>query len=265
MSFHVNSSELRAFFSEGLITEGTNMKLSNLGAAAAMVVLVTACDGDNGNGSMPTSYNFVTPTANAQRNYQETIIDNVGNTIVETYSQTVTTVNSDGSYVVLQEDTTGNAIIEDGTTYTIPTETINVNNSGQQTMYSFTNTSGATEVCTYSPHGPSPDFPITVGQTWTLQYTLTCGSAAAVSHTQTGTVVDVESVTVPAGTYNALKLQSTDTSTNAKGTTITQTTTNWRDVVTGFSVQRTSTRAYSGTLPTTGYAVSISLALESTN
>jgi hypothetical protein len=46
---------------------------------------------------MPTNYDFVTPTANAQKNYQETIVDNLGNTIVETYSQTVTTVNSDGS------------------------------------------------------------------------------------------------------------------------------------------------------------------------
>jgi len=241
------------------------MKLSNLGAVAATAALISACSGDNGSSSMPTSYDFVTPMANAQRNYQETIVDNVGNTIVETYSQTVTTVNSDGSYVLLQDDTTGNAIIEDGTTYTIPTETINVNNNGQQTTYSYVNTSGATVDCTYAPHGPSPDFPLTVGQTWTLQYTLTCGSTAAVSHTQTGTVVDVESVTVPAGTYNALKLQSTDTSTNAKGTTLTQTTTNWRDVVTGFSVQRNSTRAYSGTLPTTGYPVTITLVLENTN
>lgn len=241
------------------------MKFLNLGAAAAMAALVTACDGDNGNSSMPSSYAYVVPTANAQRNYQETIIDNEGNTIVETYSQTVTAVNLDGSYVVLEEDTTGNVIIEDDTTYNIPTETIDVNNNGQEMTYSFTNTNGATEVCTYSPHGPGPDFPLTVGQTWTLQYTLTCGSAAAVSHTQTGTVVDVESVTVPAGTYNALKLQTTDTSTNAKGTTITQTSTNWRDVVSGFSVQRNNTRAYSGTLPTTGYPVSIALVLENQN
>jgi hypothetical protein len=241
------------------------MKLSNLGAAAALAVLVTACNGDNGSSSMPASYDYVAPTANAQENYKETIIDNVGNTIVETYSQTITAVNSDGSYVVLEEDTTGNAIIEDGRTYTIPTETINVNNNGQEMTYSFTNTSGAAEVCTYSPHGPGPDFPLTVGQTWTLQYTLTCGSAAAVSHTQTGTVVDVESVTVPAGTYNTLKLQTTDTSTNANGTTITQTSTNWRDAASGFSVQRSTTRAYSGTLPKTGYPVNISIVLENQN
>jgi len=82
---------------------------------------------------------------------------------------------------------------------------------------------------------------------------------------QTGAVVDVESVTVPAGTYTAVKLQSTDVWTNADGTTITQTAFNWRDVDTTFSVQRTITRAYSGTLPTTGYEVTAQVVLQSTN
>jgi hypothetical protein len=60
------------------------MRLSNLGADAATSVLISACNGDNGSSSMPTSCDFVTPTADAQKNYQETIVDNLGNTIVET-------------------------------------------------------------------------------------------------------------------------------------------------------------------------------------
>jgi hypothetical protein len=94
---------------------------------------------------------------------------------------------------------------------------------------------------------------------------VTCGTATPVNHTQTGAVVDVESVTVPAGTFTAVKLQSTDVWTDVNGTTITQTAFNWRDVDTTFSVQRTITRAYSGTLPTNGYEVTAQVVLQSTN
>ena len=77
--------------------------------------------------------------------------------------------------------------------------------------------------------------------------------------------MDVETVTVPAGTYTAVKLQSTDVWTTADGTTITETAFNWRDVETTFSVQRTVTRAYTGTVPTAGYEVTAQVVLKSTN
>jgi hypothetical protein len=62
-----------------------------------------------------------------------------------------------------------------------------------------------------------------------------------------------------------VKLQSTDVWTNADGTTITETAFTWRDVDTTFSVQRTITRAYSGTLPTKGYEVTAQIVLKSIN
>jgi hypothetical protein len=77
--------------------------------------------------------------------------------------------------------------------------------------------------------------------------------------------LDVESVTVPAGTFTALKLQSTDAYTTADGTVITQTATNWRDVNTLFSVQKETTLVYSGTLPANSYAVSSQTQLQSEN
>jgi hypothetical protein len=240
------------------------MKFSNVAAATALTVLMTACNGSN-DSAAPMTYDFVAPQVNSQRSYTQTIIDNSDNAIKETYSDTVTTVNSDGSYVVMEEDTTGAPSVVDGTSYSIPTETIDVNAQGRDTSYSYTNASGTLETCTYSPYGPGPAYPVTVDGTWTTQYTVTCGTSGPVSHTQTGAVVDVESVTVPAGTYTAVKLQSTDVWTNADGTTITQTAFNWRDVDTTFSVQRTITRAYSGTLPTTGYEVTAQVVLQSTN
>ena len=78
-------------------------------------------------------------------------------------------------------------------------------------------------------------------------------------------MLDVETVTVPAGTYSALKLQSVETWTNAAGTTYTDTITNWRDINTLYSVQETITRVLGGTLPANGDAVSIQTVLQSAN
>jgi hypothetical protein len=80
---------------------------------------------------------------------------------------------------------------------------------------------------------------------------------------QNGTVVDVESITVPAGTFNAIKLQSTISWTDALGTMRTQTVTSRRDVLTLVSVKESVTIAYAGTLPITGYPVSEETVLQS--
>jgi hypothetical protein len=240
------------------------MEIARLGTMAAVTLVLAGCLKD-GNEAPPSTYHFIAPSVGFERNYQQAIVDNENNTINETYSINVTTVNSDGSYVLLQEDTTGSSPVVDGTTYTIPTETIEVNNESQDTTYTALEPNGTVETCTYDPNGPGPGYPLTVGNTWTLTYTLTCGTAAPVTYTQTGNVLDVESVTVPAGTYTAIKLQSSIAWTTAGGTTITETVTNWRDIDTLFSVQQYITRVYSGTLPTTGYPVSETLQLTSEN
>ena len=83
--------------------------------------------------------------------------------------------------------------------------------------------------------------------------------------TQSGTVVDVESVTVPAGTFTALKLQSTIVWTDNNGTTHTQTSTNWLDTTSFHSVKQSSTYVDTGTPPADGYAVSRQIELQSTS
>jgi hypothetical protein len=177
----------------------------------------------------------------------------------------VTSVNTDGSYVLLQEDTTGGPIVVDGTTYSIPTETIQVNNQSQDTSYTALEANGDVDSCSYAPHGPGPGYPLSIGETWSIAYTLTCGTQAPISYTQSGNVLDIESVTVPAGTYTAIKLQSVITWTTAAGATITETVTNWRDTATLFSVKQSVAQVYAGTLPTTGYAVGIEIELQSEN
>jgi hypothetical protein len=229
-------------------------------ALVAAAALLSSCGGSGSDDGI--LYAFVPPTLHSERAYSETTVDNENNTIELSYTDTVTAVNGNGTYTVLQEDPNHESVVVNGTDYLIQTQTIQVNNSGQELSYAYDDAAGAPFNCTYTPHGPGPDFPVAVGVTWTLNYTIACGGQTPVSYAQTGTVVDDESVTVPAGTFNAIKLQSTLTWTDAQGTQRTQTVINWRDVLTSISVKQSISIAYSGTLPTTGYAVSREIILQ---
>jgi hypothetical protein len=212
---------------------------------------------------MGTAYALVPPVVNSTRTYSETIVDNANNTIVIGYTQTVIAVAADGTITEMQQSTSNDEVIVNGTNYTPLTETETYDgSSGQETSYTYTTAGGEPTTCTYDPRDGGPDFPLRVGQTWSISYTFACGSNSPVTYEQTGSVVDVESVTVPAGTFNALKLQSTVSWTNLQGTTRTQTITNWRDIATSHSVKEDVTIAVSGTLPTTGYPVSREILLE---
>jgi len=230
--------------------------------AAALAASLAACGGGSSDGHSAL-YMYVAPPDHSQRLYAETIVDNQHMVIQLSYTQTVTAVNADGSYTVLQEDPNHEAPVADGTTYGIQTETISVNNSGHATGYTVVGPGGTPIVCTYTPNGPGPDFPVAVGETWTLDYTFGCGAQPPVAYVQDGTVVDLESVTVPAGTFTALKLQSTISWTDALGTMRMQTVTNWRDVLTLVTVKASITISYAGTLPVTGYPVSKEIVLQS--
>ncbi len=231
--------------------------LALVGAAA----LLSSCgDSSSDDGIL---YAFVAPSLNSERMYSEMIVDNENNTIDLAFTDTVTAVNGNGTYSVLQEDPNHESVVVNGTDYLIQTQTIQVNNSGQEIHYAYVDTAGTPFNCTFTPHGPGPDFPVAVGMTWSLSYTFACGEQTPVTYVQTGTVVDVESVTVPAGTFNALKLQSTLAWTDAQGTQRTQTVSNWRDVLTSVSVKQSVTIAYSGTLPMSGYPVSREIILQS--
>lgn len=231
---------------------------------AALAASLSGCGGGGGtsNGDSPL-YRFVTPPVSSKRQYAETIADNQHSAILLSYTQTVTAIAGDGSYTLVQQGTNNQSQVVDGTSYFIQDETLSVNSSGQTTAYTFVGPGAAQITCTYVPNGPGPDFPVAAGVTWTVDYTLGCDTQAPVAYVQNGTVVDAESVTVPAGTFNAIKLQSTISWTDALGTTRTQTVTDWYDVLTLVLVKESVTIAYAGTMPITGYPVSTETVLQS--
>ncbi len=234
--------------------------------AWAQVAVLSGCGGGDGDNSpgMGTAYAFVPPVVNSTRTYRETIVDNANNTIVVGYLRTVTAVAVDGTITEMQQSTTGNSAVVDGTNYAPLTETETYDSSsGQETSYTYTDAGGDAIVCTYDPRDGGPEYPLRVAQTWTIDYTFACGSETPVMYQQTGSVIDVETVTVPAGTFDALKLQSTVTWTNLQGTSRTETVTNWRDIATSHSVKENITIVVSGTPPATGYPVSREILLES--
>jgi hypothetical protein len=118
--------------------------------------------------------------------------------------------------------------------------------------------------CAFDPHAAGPDFPVRVGQTWDSEYTGSCDDGGgSIAYRQQGSVVDIESVSVLAGTFMALKLQSTITWTDSHGTMRTETATNWRDIKTLDTVKESLMIEVSGTMPAGGYAVSREIQLES--
>jgi hypothetical protein len=225
-------------------------------------ILLPGCGGGGGNGGSTATYPFVTPAVASQRSYAQTIVDNAGNSIDERYTDTVLAANADGSFVVQHRDPTNTSVTVNGTTYSVTPETVTIDASGRDLSYTYAQ-NGNSISCSYNPQGPGPEYPVSVGQTWSTSFTLACGGGSGVGYTQSGTVEDVESLTVPAGTFSAIKLQSTLVWTNPAGTTRTETIIRWRDAATGQALKEVSSLAYSGTPLTSGYPVTVTIALQS--
>jgi len=213
-------------------------------------------DSDNQSGGSGASYAWVAPPLNRTLSFTLRTIDNSSNTIDQRYTETVTSVNADGSFTQLQQGQGNQTAIVNGTNYSVLTETIDLDDSGRTTSYSYTNAAGVLVTCVEAPHGLGPSFPLRVGASWSLSFTISCNGSTPITYTQQGAVDAPESVTVAAGTFSAIKLLSTVVWTDPNGTTHTETLTNWRDVVTLVSVQETTAVTISGTVPTVGYAVS---------
>jgi hypothetical protein len=184
-------------------------------------------------------------------------------------TQRVTSVNADGSWLETYLDT-ANASIGVAT----------YNSQGNRT--SFRNDASNAQTCNrptgragdklakYTPEEKLLAFPLTVGSTFVGTWKATCGTDAAVVDSQdesiNARVVGYESVTTPAGVFNALRIDETTTvsnSTNAgfPGGGYTQTVSVWFDPVLGRNIKFSGVRKYLGT-PT---AEQSALLVETTN
>jgi hypothetical protein len=235
-----------------------------LATALVLPAFLAACGGGSSGSSPPAqTYAYATPAVNSQRVYAVTDVDNSSSIIQLTSQQTVTAVNADGSFVRNIVDPNGTSVVLNGTTYSIVPGDWSLDATGHDTAVTFNPQSVSPTTCTYTPHGLGPVYPLTVGETWQLTYTYACQGGLTLTVTQTGQAMDVETVTVPAGSYSAIRLQSTVTWTTAIGTQVTETLTRWADAGSGQSLRETSQYAYGGTLPPNGHLASQTVVLQS--
>jgi hypothetical protein len=200
---------------------GVDMHFLKYCGGALIAALVVACGSEN-SAESKTPHSIATPKVNSQQIYSHT---STNSTDYRT-SVTVTSVNADGSFVTVRDYLTGNS----------PSLTSLLNNSRQELSYSTTSPNGAPLACTITPHGSGPDYPLAVGQTWSQNYVITCGTVT-ISYTDTGVAMGIESVTVPAGTFSTVKLQDTLIITRPNGAKLTNTLTSWRDMNTGVPIK----------------------------
>jgi hypothetical protein len=248
-----------------------NKMRTRAGFAATLLALtlIAGCGGGGGGGEsaaggQAATYTFVRPKLGTRLVYGEQLVDNRNNTVNRTIVENVTAVNADGSFAVHEEDPSHNQFFSgtvDQTAY--PTD-YQYNASGQPLSWVVNRGNGVTVSCVISGGLSGAPSTLASGQGWTTSYTQTCGSGTGTAFNQTGTLVGLETVTVPAGTFSAFKFTTTVTMT-ANGTTRTETVTRWRDASGADShvLKSTSVFSYSGTAPASGALVSESRELQS--
>jgi hypothetical protein len=117
----------------------------------------------------------------------------VGNTTAVTqYADHVTTVNADGSYGFDRIDADGNA-----------TERYTSNVDGDRTSRRVLANGN---LCSFSPGRNYLSFPLSVGKTWLSNWTQNCTLGYRETANQLAAVTGRETVTVPAGRFDALRI-----------------------------------------------------------
>ena len=214
-------------------------RTTRVGAICALGGLLAACGGGGGgdsgnNGPAPgqppagtTTYTPGTPVVGATDVFKITSADDSNNVIVVGYTQQVQSVSGTHSYVLTQVDPSNDTPVVNGVDYHFNATTLNFDD-GREASLSDTNESGAVQNCTFTNQSGGHPSPWWVGQTFTLATQESCTPGDAFTLTENGTVAALEQVTVPAGTFSALRLQTTETWTE-NGQTVTEQITHWVD------------------------------------
>lgn len=206
-------------------------------AMLATALLLSACGGGGGGGGgesaapQPVTYTFVLPTLGQSQTYTMTETNFDKRSATYGYTEAVTQMPGDGTY---QETWTPSqsSLFFDGTSRGFDIEKDTYDNKGQETQYGHYYNGSLDLTCNYAYANGGQPATLTQGQAWVNTVTSSCGSAGTPStYTANATFLGMESVTVPAGTFNAYKFQYVITTLypQTAGASNTQTTTEWRN------------------------------------
>jgi hypothetical protein len=234
---------MRAFREEENMT-----KTTTLAALFAACATLAACGG-NGDATspppapLPQTFSYVAPTLGSTDTWTRTLTDSVGTRVTLQLRQRVTQANPDGSEVWIYDDPTGVVETHDGLTFRTTPQVDDVSPSGNVTAYTNTHLDGTQVTCTYGPAGSGTAAAnvgrvtalaarrgesFSIGQTWTSSYTISCAGQTPVTYHATASVIGYETVSVPAGTFQAVK-ETVVLAYVDNGSASTSSTTLWRD------------------------------------
>ena len=227
-----------------------------IGAICALGSLLAACGG-GGSGDGPatgqpptgtTTYTPGTPVVGGTDMFAITSVDDSNNTIVVGFTQQVQSVSGPHSYVLTQADPSNASAIVNGVDYHFDATT-QTYDQGRETALTATSAGGTVQNCTFTLQSGGHPAPWWVGQNFTSAAQESCTPGDIRSISVNGTVAALEQVTVPAGTFSALRLQTTEVWTE-NGQTVTEQITHWVDPAHWFfTVKTLITFTRSGNVP----------------
>lgn len=239
-------------------------------ALIAAPILLAACGGGGVEAKNPEPaaapvppYQFKASRAGTHLEYAASLVDNLGNTLNRTVTEDVTALNADGSFTVHEEDPSHDIVHSGVTDQSLYPSDFQYNAAGQPTGWTIAAPAGTVR-CAVSGGTVGAPATLASGSDWNTSYTETCGSGAGVLYTQSGTLAGIESVTVPAGTFQAYKFVAT-TSRTVNGVTQIETSTRWRDAAGSDSrmVKEAQVFTYSGAAAPAGAPLQQVLQLQS--
>ncbi|MGN6528411.1 MAG: hypothetical protein ACTHL8_18635 [Burkholderiaceae bacterium] len=231
---------------------------THLGAAGALGCLLAACGGGGGDGNTggasgqppagATTYTQTTPVAGATDVFSITSVDDSNNTVTVGYTQRVASVTGPHSYVLTQVDPSNDSPVVNGVNYHFNATTITYD-QGSETSLTDTSAGGTVQDCTFALQSGGHPNPWWVGQAYSYAVQENCTPGDLRSIAESGTVAALEQVTVPAGTFTALKLQASETWVE-NGQTVDEQITRWVDPAHSFfTIKTVTTYTRSGNVP----------------
>jgi len=228
-------------------------KMTTLAALSASCAMLAACGGDGGSPApapapspaAPTVFSYVPPAIGETDVWTLTQTDSLGSSVSMQLRQRVTDGSDSGGRVFAYDDPTGTRVEQDGLTFWVEPQTANISAVGNTIDYTWTSTTGVQTTCVYGSASSNTGGSIQAadravalsalrlqslkpGDILNGSYTLTCGSNAPITYSTMISVLPLETVTVPAGSFQVFKEVVSTTwvfngFSNSRGATL------WRD------------------------------------
>jgi len=201
-------------------------KTTTLAALLAAGASLAACGGSGDAGPppppppQPQTFSYAPPPLGTSDTWTRTLTDSVGTSVLLQLRQRVTQANADGSEAWTYDDPTAVDEIHDGVTFRTTPQVDDIAANGNTVDYTNTHVDGTQVTCTYGQ--PTTGTAIanagrvtalaarrgesfSIGQSWTNSYSISCAGQATVNYQAVVDVPGYETVTVPAGTFQAVK------------------------------------------------------------